>query len=221
MITAHIHRLVRNLTNRSYVSAGTYWAIRRLTGVQFHFVYATYLNSSTSTQVALPLEFFVLESEADLKKLPKNIEIQLNEQSGFSCRDLFEQNARIYLLMDGEKLACQLNIRQSEVVVDSPVDLILRFESGTVFLNYLYTRDAYRGHGLAGKLISLACEDLARKGLHRCLAHIRATNHASLSSFRKAGWTTCGRIISTTSGRLIAAPGCEQSGMQITQFKRV
>lgn len=220
MITAHILSLARNLTNRAYLSAGTYWAIRRLTGVQFHFLYAANLNSAIRTQEVLPFEFAVLESKNDLKRLPKSIEVQLDEQSGLSCCSLLDQNAYIYLLMDGEKLACQLNIRQSQVFVDSPVDLILHLESGTAFLNHLYTRDPYRGRGLAGTLISLACADLASKGLHRCLAHIRATNHSSLSSFRKAGWTVCGRIISTTSGRLLAAPGCEKAGMQVSEFKR-
>jgi L-amino acid N-acyltransferase YncA len=106
------------------------------------------------------------------------------------------------------------------VTVDSPTDLSLQLDAGTVFLNYLYTREPYRGRSLAGELIRLACADLAAKGLRRCLAHIRATNHASLASFKKAGWTRCGRIISTTSGRFIAALGCEQSGLRVQPLNR-
>lgn len=216
MTIARIEFLARKLTNPIYLSASMYWGVRKLTGVQFHCVVAADLLSSISTPLASPLKMRVVENINDLVQLPIGLETQLDEQSGLSCRKLIEQQARIYLVTDGDKLACQLNIRDGEVIVDSPIDLSLRFDAGTVFLNYLYTRDDYRGRGLAGELIRFACTDLVEKGFRHCLAHIRATNHASLASFRKAGWTPCGRIITTTAGRFIAAPGCEHSGMRVT-----
>lgn len=220
MTTQRIALLARKLTNPIYLSASMYWGFRKLTRMQFHHVLAADLRSAMSTSLASPLQTRALETIDDLVQLPVGLETQLDEQSGLSCRTLLEQQARIYLITDGDRLACQLNIRDGEVIVDSPIDLSLRFDAGTVFLNYLYTRDAYRGRGLAGELMRFACEDLAKKGLWRCFAHIRATNHASLASFRKAGWTRCGRIITTTAGHFIAAPGCEHSGMRVTPISR-
>lgn len=215
-----VHRLARKLTNPIYLSASMYWGFRKLTGVQFHHVYGTDLSSSISTPLASPLRMRVLEGINDLLKLPVGLETQLDEQTGLSCRNLLAKHARLYLITDGETLACQLNICEGEVIVDSPTDLSLHLDVGNVFLNYLYTRDIYRGRGLAGELIRLACADLAKKGLRRCLAHIRATNHASLTSFRRAGWTPCGRIITTTSGRFVAAPGCAKSGLRVRPLSR-
>lgn len=220
MTTQRIARLARELANPIYLSATMYWGLRKLTGVQFHRVVAADLCAATSTPLALRLQMRVIKNINDLVQLPVGLETQLNEQSGLSCHKLLEQQARIYLMTDRDKLACQLNIRDGEVIVDSPIDLSLRLDSGTVFLNYLHTRDDYRGRGLAGELIRSACADLAEKGFRRCLAHIRATNHASLTAFRKAGWVPCGRIITTTAGRFIAAPGCEHAGMRVTPISR-
>lgn len=220
MTPALIHRLVRKLTNPTYLSASMYWGLRKLTGVQFHHVYLRDLSSSTNTLLASPLQMHVLAASDDLQKLCDGLETQLDEQSGLSCRNLLANHGRIYFITDGDTLACQLNIRNGDVIIDSPTDLSLELDPGIVFLNYLYTRDAYRGRGLAGELISFACADLAKKNHRRCLAHIRSTNHASLASFRKAGWTNCGRIITTTSGRFIAAPGCEKSGMRVRTLSR-
>lgn len=220
MLSTRMHELARKLTNPTYLSACFHWGGRLLTGVQVHDVYSADLQSARRTLPDSGLCFRVLETTNDLHTLPAGMEEQVDAQSGLSCRHLVENDARIYLLTHGEQLACQLNIRCGEVTIDSPTDLRLRFDADTAFLNYLYTREPYRGRSLAGELISRACDDLAQKGVRRCLAHIRATNHASLASFKKAGWMHCGRIISTTSGRFIAAPGCEKSGMLVQPLNR-
>lgn len=205
------------LTNPTYLSALAYWALRKLTRIQFHHVYAVDLSQP---QEAAGLEngfaVSVVKHLEDLENLPPGMEAQLNEQSGMSCRALCERGARLYFIHSGHDIACQLNINSGEVTVDSPADLHFRLNATDAFLNYLYTRDAFRGHGLARKLIRYACSDLSKQDKQRCFAHIRATNHASLNAFKLCGWRFCGRIITTTSRHFLAAPGCAQSGILVS-----
>ena len=214
-----IRAIARKLTNPTYLSATLYWLLRKLTGVQFHQVVAMDLSTNTRNMaVAEHLEISILERVQDVDQLPAGIETQLDEQSGMSCRSLCERGARLYLIHNGKDVACQLNIQTGEVVVDSPVPLRLRFHADHAFLNYLFTHNAYRGRGLARELIQYACHDLSKHGKKRCFAHIRATNFASLSAFRRTGWSQCGKIITTTSGRFLAALGCAQSGMNVDRI---
>lgn len=209
--------LARKLKNPTYLSALAYWALRKLTRVQFHHVYAIELSQPQETvELANGLAISVVKDLGDLEKLPSGLEKQLNEQSGMSCRALCERGARVYFIHNEHDVACQLNISSDEVTVDSPTDLHFRLKASDTFLNYLYTRDAFRGYGLARKLIRYACSDLSKQGKQRCFAHIRATNHASLNAFKLCGWRVCGRIITTTSRRFLAAPGCAQSGILVT-----
>lgn len=212
-----IRTRVSKLTNRTYLSATLYWVLRKLTGVQVHQVFAIDVSAaSRNIQLTKPLQFSVLARAQDVDSLPPGIEAQLDEQSGMPCRALCECGARLYFIHDGKNVACQLNIRSDNVTVDSPTNLSLQFSTSDTFLNYLFTRDTYRGHGLARVLILYVCADLAKLGKQRCFAHIRATNHASLSTFQRSGWRQCCRIITMTSGRFLAAPGCTRSGIQVS-----
>ncbi len=205
------------LTDRTYLSATLYWVLRKLTGVQFHQVFAIDVSAaSANLQLSKPFLISVLACAQDIDLLPAGMESQLNEQSGLSCRALCERGALLYFIHDGKDVACQLNIRNSDVVVDSPTHLNFQFAANDAFLNYLFTRDTYRGQGLARQLILYACADLARRGKRRCFAHIRATNHASLSAFQRSGWRQCCKLITTTTGRFLAAPGCRKSGMTVS-----
>lgn len=209
------------LTNRTYLSATLYWILRKLTGIQFHQVFSINVSAAPrDIQLTKPFEVSILERVEDVDCLPPGIEAQLNEQSGMSCRALCECGARLYFINDGKNVACQLNIRSSDVEVDSPTHLNLQFQCNDAFLNYLYTHDAYRGKGLARELILYACNDLERLGKQRCFAHIRATNHASLSAFQRSGWRQCCKIITTTSGRFLGAPGCPESGVKVSPITR-
>jgi GNAT superfamily N-acetyltransferase len=220
MTNATIRRIGRNLTDGRYLLACTHWAWRKLTTIQVHHVYMIDLVTTTACLPADEhLEAHVLATVDDLRGLPPGIEQQLNEQTGQSCLRLLQRGARIYYFSEGEVVACQLNILRDEVIVDSPCDLAFRFEPEDTFLNYLHTRERYRGRGLARTLIRHACADLAAVGSRRCFAHIRATNHPSLTAFRNAGWKLAGRIVTTTSKRFIAAPGCKESRMQVRAIR--
>lgn len=216
-----IRRITSRLTNVIYLSATAYWILRKLTGIQLHKVVAIDTTlTPLSISLEAPLEIAVLKRIQDIDHLPSGMETQLDEQSGMSCRALCEHGAHLYFIHDGKNIACQLNILTGDIVVDSPTHLQFRFQERQAFLNYLFTRDSYRGHGLARQLIQYACNDLAKRGTQRCFAHIRATNHASLSTFRHSGWKQCGKIITTISGRFLAAPGCAQSGIDVAPVKR-
>lgn len=213
-------RVARRLKNPAFFRAILYWILRRLTGIQVHDVYAIELIPSTvSLNADSNPKLTVLRHLDDFLRLPDGVEQELNEQSGHSCRALVEQGNRVYAATEGQHVACQLNIRYGEVAVDSPSELIFTFAPDDAFLNYLHTRDDYRGRGLAGALLSAACDDLAKQGKRRCIAHIRATNYISITAFRNAGWKHKARIVTTTSGRLLATPNCRKIGMLIQEIK--
>lgn len=215
-------RKVRQLWNPLFLRATLYWLIRRLAFIQFHDVYVIEPKPEfVPPDSERPRALTVLKHIDDLTELPEGLEDELNEQSGRSCRHVIRQGGWVYVLTDRDNLVCQSNVRFGEITVDSPTDLVMRFSGDSAFINYLYTRKAYRGGGSATDLLSLIVEDMCRFGKKRCVAHIRATNYKSIAAFRRAGWKLGGRIISTTSGSLIATPGCRKIGMLVRKTTAV
>lgn len=213
-----MRKTFRRLTDTDFLAALCYWGLRRIIFIQVHRVFSIRLSPAPPLSSGKPVPGFsmhVLRHLDDLASLAPGVEDQLNEQTGNSCRSLLAQGDWIYFTADGRHVACQLNIRRGNVRVDSPVDLQFDFEHCDAFLNYLHTREKYRGRSLAGRLISFACEDLARKGVRRCFSHIRGSNFSSISAFRRAGWVPCAYILTSTSKRLLGVPGCARAGMRV------
>ncbi|HRO58335.1 MAG TPA: GNAT family N-acetyltransferase [Burkholderiaceae bacterium] len=208
------------LADPLYLSAVLYWGLSRVFSLQVHKVLAVPLSADTRQRIELPpgYSFHAVRNIERLSALGPSIEEQLDEQSGLSCRAMLARGDRIYAIVESDRVACQVNIRRGPLTVDSPSDLAFDFRNGDLFLNYLHTREDYRGKGLATKLIRLACADAADQQAMRCFSHVRATNHASLAAFRRCGWEEVARILSTRSGRFIAAPGCAAAGMKVTKL---
>lgn len=203
--------------HRDYFSAVAFWTIGRTLRLQVHQVLCIDLDAGCAAPASAPgMRLLAVRNEQDLAAVSPAIEEQLDEQSGPSCRSILARGGALYAIAEGERIACQLNIRRGTVQVDSPTTLTLAFPPGSAFLDFLHTREAFRGRGLAAALIRHACADIARHGTQRCFAHVRATNHSSLRAFRRAGWRRCAAILTTRSGRYIAAPGCLRAGMQVT-----
>lgn len=215
-----MRKIFRRLTDTDFLAAVCYWGLRRILFVQVHRVFFIGLSPGATlpsgTQM-LGFSTHVLYRLDDLASLAPGIEDQLNEQTGISCHSLLEQGGRIYFIAHGQHVACQLNIRRGKVLVDSPVDLLFDFDEYDAFLNYLHTREKYRGKSLAGSLISYACEDMAHNGVRRCFSHIRGSNYSSISAFRHAGWAPCAYILTSASKRLLGIPGCSRAGVRVEQ----
>jgi ribosomal protein S18 acetylase RimI-like enzyme len=208
---------LQKLSDPLYMSAVAYWAFGRVSRLQVHKVLVVDLSPDAGRGVALPtgFAFCALHDLHGLTELGAGVEEQIDQQSGLRCRSLLARGDRVYALVESGRVACQLNIRRGPVAVDSPTDLMFDFAVGDLFLNYLHTRDQYRGRGLASALIRLACADAARGGARRCLCHVRATNHSSIAAFCRCSWAQAARILTTRTGRFIAAPGCSSLGMTV------
>ncbi|PLW81525.1 hypothetical protein CWI75_14915 [Kineobactrum sediminis] len=207
---------LKNLSRPEFLRAVIFWALRKMTGVQIHDVFAKSLGHDTrdnqeSIGRVLPL-FKFYRSQSLLDPI---VEDQLNEHSGASCRELIAQGCHVYYALDGSKVAVQLNILYGKTTVDSPIDLLFSLAPGVAFLNYLYTRPECRGLGLANHLMAFACSEERQMGIHKCLAHVRSTNHASQRAFNKAGWKRRGRIVTTRGGNLLGTQGCASLGLNI------
>jgi GNAT superfamily N-acetyltransferase len=208
---------VTRLADPHYLAAVFYWATSRVLRLQVHNVLTIALSRAAARIPELPPDyrFHAIRDTDQLAALGGAIEAQLNDQSGLSCRSMLARGDRIYAIVDSRGVACQLNMRRAPLTVDSPSELVFEFDADCRFLNYLYTRDDQRGRGLAGRLIRLAAADCADEGSTRCFSHVRATNHASLRAFRRCGWKRSARILSTRSGRFLAAPGCLAAGLAV------
>lgn len=212
---------VRRLADPHYLAAVFYWATSRTLRLQVHDVLTIALSRETGRDPELPshYRFHAIHDTDGLAVLGGAIEAQLNDQSGLSCRSMLARGDGIYTIVDSRGVACQLNMRRAPLTVDSPCELVFDFDADCRFLNYLYTRDDQRGRGLAGRLIRLAAADCAERGSTRCFSHVRATNHASLAAFRRCGWKRSARILSTRSGRFLAAPGCVGAGLNVSRIR--
>ncbi|MFP5407378.1 MAG: GNAT family N-acetyltransferase, partial [Gammaproteobacteria bacterium] len=211
-----VARNVARVLHPDYLAAVGFWALGRTLRLQVHRVLSIALEgASAAEEPPSGLRFVAVRNAGELRNMGQGLEDQLNEESGPSCRSILDAGGSLYALAEGEQVACQLNIRRGVVAVDSPTKLTLSFPDGSAFLDFLHTRDDYRGRGLATALIRYACGDIARVGTRSCLAHVRATNHSSLRAFRRCGWERRAAIFTTRSGRFLAAPGCRQAGMDV------
>lgn len=202
----HLLKKLQSRTNPTYLSSVFFWLLRKTTGLQVHLLYSADLSQEKNFSPNINnCIVSVVSSAADLSKLEPCIESQLNEHSGMSCKDLINLGSRVYFLQKNEKIVCQLNLRQGEIFVDSPTELLIRTKDKTAFLNYLYTAPDYRGLGLAKQLIFYSWQDLSKAGFEHCLAHIRATNYNSRKAFESASWKKCGHIITRKDGRFVSA----------------
>lgn len=214
--------LSRRLTQPDYLAAIFFWGIRRAFRVQIHRILRLDLARVSISDIPnVPSGFAlqVVSNQDDLRELPPNLEAQLNEQCGSSCRTLIEEGSEIYFLVEQDRVASQLNIRRGRVRVDSPTDLLFGFGESDAFLNYLHTREEYRGRNFAKILIDFACQKLACRGIDRCFSHVRGSNFASMTAFRRSGWAPCGYLLTSSSGRLLATPGCGRTGISVEVIK--
>jgi RimJ/RimL family protein N-acetyltransferase len=59
----------------------------------------------------------------------------------------------------------------------------------------IVTSEAFRGRGIASKLIAYASREMGKLGFRRLYARIWHSNRASVSAFRKAGWEYTGLVV--------------------------
>lgn len=145
----------------------------------------------------------VLRCLADIVDAPVDVEL-LGAHSGKSIAELLRRGTSVYLLVDGLRPVCQMLVTPGDrVPVDTPPGLVLHIGNQASFVSYVYTHEAYRRTGAAGRLLEEVEADLARHGKTHVFAHVSATNVPSLRTFDKAGWHRAGTMVFTKSGRML------------------
>ena len=202
--------------------ASTLWLLKRLTGIQVHWVYELGADATGTEGLhgALPGAFYhQFHDVPGFDGLPEDQARAIAGHTGRSPRRLLREGGRIYAMEVGGRIVSQLNVQFGAFDVSTPMPLRFSLPADAFFVSFLYTPEAERGHGYAQALLRHACGALFREGYGRAYCHVRSTNIASRRAFRRAGWRPAGVIVATTSGRLVATPGTRRRGFGVTRLK--
>lgn len=212
---------LRRLFRRDYLAAVLFWAIARVARLQVHRVVIVRADRRPPPQASCPdFSLLGIHDLVSLGRLGAELESQIDDESGMRCRALIGKGSSVFVALDEGAVACQLTVYRGEVFVDSPTDLRFSLAPGTSFFGYVHTRDRYRGRGLASRLIDFARAREMDAGASSCIAHIRATNHASMITFRRAGWRPQAWLLTSRSGKFLGAPGCQRLGLRVNPLEK-
>ncbi|WP_231376842.1 GNAT family N-acetyltransferase [Thioalkalivibrio sp. AKL12] len=198
--------------------ASTLWLLKRLTGIQVHWVYELGADATGTEGLhgALPGAFYhQFHDVPGFDGLPEDQARAIAGHTGRSPRRLLREGGRIYAMEVDGRIVSQLNVQFGAFDVSTPMPLRFSLPADAFFVSFLYTPEAERGHGYAQALLRHACGALFREGYGRAYCHIRSTNIASRRAFQSAGWGAAGLIVSTLSGRLLGTPGAGTKGLRI------
>ncbi len=203
------------LRGPSGLRAAGYFGLKLITRIEAFRLVCTPTRSSAAPVLPPGWRYLSLHSKLALSGLDSDTADLVVQQCGVSPERLIERGGSLHLLLSGDSLIAQLRIDHGpNCRIDSP-PMDLSMAESDAFLSYLYTWPNYRRLGAAGCLITATMSDLSRRGTHRMLAHVRATNVPSLAAFEHAGWRTCGMILCTLGGRLLLAPGVASAALGI------
>jgi hypothetical protein len=82
---------------------------------------------------------------------------EIGDQSGRGVFNIVADGGRVYAIVRGTEVVCQLNIEFQRSQVDTPLKMVLEFGERDAFLNFLYTNPASRRGHWAVRLISRVC----------------------------------------------------------------
>lgn len=215
------HGGLRRIFRRDYLAAVLFWALARLARLQVHRVVIVRVDRRPAARASrTDFSLLGIHDPESLDRLGADLESQIDEESGIGCRTLIARGNSVFVALDQGAVACQLTVYRGEVVVDSPTDLRFSLAPGASFFGYMHTRDRFRGRGLASSLIEFARASEMDSGATSCLAHIRATNHASMTTFRRAGWQPEAWLLTSRTGSLLGAPGCQRIGLRVSPLAK-
>jgi ribosomal protein S18 acetylase RimI-like enzyme len=203
------------LTGPGGLAASAFWAMKSVARVEVYGFFARVLHEELAP-VPEGMRFIALRREADLAEISADLLRQLDSQSGAGVRALLAGETHVYALAAADGVACQTNISTRALFVDSPIPMNITLRERDTFLAFLYTYPRFRRRGLAETLIRLVCHSLAEQGYARCLCHVRMSNVPSLAAFRRTGWRRVASLVTSTGGKLLAAPGAARTGLQLT-----
>lgn len=202
--------------------ASTLWLLKRVTGIQVHWLYelgADVSGRDKPNGASEDVRYHEFRDEAGFDRLPEDQARALAGHTGRSPRRLLSEGGRIHAMEVGGRIVSQLNVQFGEFDVSTPIPLRFSLPEDAFFVSFLYTPEAERGRGYAQALVRHACEALFGEGYGRAYCHVRSTNIASRKAFRRAGWGPAGGIVATVSGRLVATPGTRRRGFGVSPLR--
>jgi len=204
MFDAQLAERISLLRAKGGWQAAAYWLLRTLTGIDVYCFYAVEPAATPSPpELTADVRLVTFASPQDVEVCDAELLAEIDARSGRGATGTVHQGGRIYALVRGRERLSQLTIDFGEIHVDTPMQLILRFDKRAAFLSYLYTAPATRRSGWAATLIALVTRQLEVEGWTLCICHIQATNLKSVNTFRRLGWRRVAWLFTTTRGRLL------------------
>lgn len=173
-------------------------------------------HSSAGIDASPEARFTALRTLADCDACGEALVSRLSRQSGHNVRRIIRAGGRVYALVDGDAVLTQLTVDlRAPVAVETPVPLFIKLPPAAGFLSYLYTYPAWRGRGLAQRLIRHVVRGLSEEGTSHFVSHVSATNISSQNAFLASGWRRAGLLVTDRRRRILYQGGLSRHGIAI------
>lgn len=172
------------------------WLIKQAFPVEIFDFFVTGIDDLHAAKAAPDHRLVAVRTMADCTRCGETLLQRLGRQSGHGVRSIVASGGRVYALVENGEILSQFTLDLTgPVAVETPIPLRISMPRGAGFLSYLYTYPAWRGQGLAQRLIRSAANDLSRDGLSNVIAHVSATNVNSQNAFLATGWRRAGLVL--------------------------
>lgn len=214
---------IKFATTKGGVSSTLWWLLNKASGVETHRIFSKSL-SKVSVPTTLDDHAYVLQSvrsRSDESALDPVLRHQLEQHVADGLAQLVSNGVEVFFLTSDRMVLSQLIIcRGPRITIDSPAGVSMDIGRRRAFLSYLYTSEKHRRTGAAKRLMQYVCWEFRRRGYEALIAHVRATNVPSLSTFRYAGWQEIGTIWTRTPANWLFCTGLVAHGIRARRVSK-
>jgi hypothetical protein len=186
--------------------AAAYWLLRKILRIDTDLIYAIDLADFTRDgESDLPegYQFLRFENREGVAGCDPTILEEIGDQSGRSVFNIVADGGRVYAIVHGTEVVCQVNVEFQRSWVDTPLRMMLEFGEKDAILSFGYTKPSWRRRHWIFRLRSHVCALLSQEGWLHCVCGVHATNVKEALSLHRSGWKPVAFLYTTTGGRLL------------------
>lgn len=195
---------LRGVLKKGGLRAATAWLTKQILPIEIFDFFTIGADTPDAAPPAPERHLLSIRTTSDCNACGEALLKQLGRQSGHSVRSIVASGGRVYALVENGEVLAQLTLDLSgPVAIETPIPLRLSLPEKAGFLSYLYTYPAWRGQGMAQRLIRSTVRDLMQDGIRQVIAHVSTTNINSQNAFLGAGWQRSGLLVTDRINRIL------------------